>query len=127
MLSVIEAGFEVIGDGDRVVAIGEFLKRESHQHPTQGHTQDLSKDNPQRVDAHRVAHARKPEQQPGALAGGVRAERDDPGGELLVGDVVARDAVRLAAAPHPDREKDDQVHGQDGDDRCGDHAPTPRR
>jgi hypothetical protein len=117
--AVAEAIGEEVGDRDRVVPVGPRLERPCHEHPRERDAEHLAEHHPEGMDADGVAHPGQPEQQPRAFAGRVGAERDDPGRQLLAGDIVALDVARAAAAPDADGQQHQQVDGDDGDDRRG--------
>ena len=114
-LLVVEASGEHVGYRDRVVPVRQVLQAPRDQRPGQEYPDDLAEQHPRGLQADRVAHAREPEEQPAALPGRVRAERDDPVRQLLAGEIKALERPRLRPAPHRHHEQDDEVADQDAD------------
>ena len=110
---VVEAGGQVVGNRDRVEAICGFLERASDPNPRAGYAENLAEDDPESMDAYGITHAGEPEEQPGTLARGVRAEGDDPRGKAFARDVVALEAPGLPARPETDAQQDDEVYDED--------------
>ena len=116
--AVRKAVGQVVGNRDRVVAVGELLEGARHQRPGEGHANHFAQHDPEGVEADQVPHPGQPQQQPPALAGGVRRKRDHPRRELLARDVEALDRPAFAAGPPPDPDQDREVEDEDADDRA---------
>ena len=125
MGGIPESAREIVRNryGLELVRIG--LERKRDEDPPERNSNDLSQNDPQRVDSDEVAHSGETQQKLGALTGGIRAEGDDPRWEPLASNVVAVDRLRSLATPGPNDEKNQEVEDENGDD--GRHARSRLR
>jgi hypothetical protein len=58
---------------------------------------------------HHITHAGQAQDQPGAFAGGIHTEGDDPGWQFLACDIITRHIVGIFAGPVSDCQHYNQI------------------
>ena len=112
MAVVPEARFQVVGNGDGVVAVGQIFEAPAHDEPGAADSEYFAEHNPERLHADDGAHAGEAEKEPGGLAGGAGGECDGPETEALSAGEVVSDVAHSTGG----QRADDQERGEVGDD-----------